>query len=207
MSIVTRLSGQSQTPAPIPLTARGTDRPEFFEYAALKQEQIARIGLRETALYANLAVSASVLAVFFQDKFDLTDQILLLMPFVTGVMFWIYFNNDYYVNFIGDYISNDLTNQILGSAPADHAKTQRETAPLFGWEQFHKRRTVTRRARKFVGAVTLLVSFMVLPTFALIRSLDFAASDQAMAIIWFAGVIVSDAILFGILSLTWGGRR
>jgi hypothetical protein len=184
---------------------------ELFEYAALKQEQATRIALRETALYANLGVTATMLTIHLESAHVFQTAVLLLAPLISGVMFWIYFNNDYYVSRIGAYISGYLAPRIAahlksnggtaageaGSDPQSGRATP--TRFIFAWESMHRARSIGRATRKLLGLVVVLASFESAPVAVLIYTLPVLKVASLDRLEWIAGAVVAVLIAIGSL--------
>lgn len=188
-----------QGTAPAQARSQFAQNVEQLEYSALKQEQAARIGLRENALYANIAVSASVITLFFQPGFKFPKELLQVLPFISGIMFWIYFNNDHYVNLIGRYISTELEKRLVETSTEHSANPTRSA---FHWEEYHRIPTMARWVRKTIAVGVLFVSFLALPVFALKESSDFAIVSIWVPTMWFAGLVATFLILTGIIKLS-----
>jgi hypothetical protein len=94
------------------------------EYAALKAEQLARIGTRDNLLYATLAAIGGVLAAALTAR---QPACLLLVPPACVILGWTYLVNDLKISAIREYIRADLTTALASVADV----------PAFGWERAH----------------------------------------------------------------------
>ncbi len=199
----------------LPLAEFGGQPIELFEYAALKQEQTARLALRETALYVNLAVLLSLLAARVQAVVVLDDKVMLMLPYLSGIMFWIYYNNDYYINGISAYIVKYLAPRLhrhilmrsgsdagmrtvqaaIGSNHAEGEASDRKF--VFAWEHIHSARSAGRRIRKAVNLLVLLLSYAVAPIIILVMAAQH--SMQALELYeWLGGIAVTALVVLGI---------
>jgi hypothetical protein len=122
----------------------------LIEYKQLKQEQLARIGIRDNLVYVTLASLAAVVAATVQVH---VDELLLLLPPVCFILGWTYLLNDEKVSAIGRYIRRVLTPQLEQLLKAE--------MPLFGWENEHRAGT-GRRFRK-VGQLVVDIATFCLP--------------------------------------------
>jgi len=176
---------------------------ELFEYSALKQEQSTRIALRETALYANLGIAATMLTIHFESTVVLASGVLLLAPLVSGVMFWIYYNNDYYVSAIGRYVTDYLAPRLLArfSSAEGAPKTSRPDL-LFAWERAHKHHSPGWWARRAVARIVLLFSFLTAPAAALVYTFPKIPSGGVIPWEWGVDLLVSFLVLVGIFRLS-----
>jgi hypothetical protein len=128
------------------------------EYAALKAEQLARIGTRDNLLYATLAVIGGVLAAALSSR---QPACLLLVPPATVILGHTYLANDLKISGIREYIRVGLARRMI--ALTDDAGTD----PLpFGWEFVHLIDPMYSGRRKGHLAVDLL-AFAVAPAAAI----------------------------------------
>ncbi len=119
------------------------------EYKKLKDEQQARIGLRDNLIYVTLAALAAVVAGTFKANFR---DVLLLLPPVCFVLGWTYLVNDQKVTAIGRHLRLVLIPQIQ--------KALGVQAPILSWETEH-RTDVRRRTRKLGQLAVDLLTFCV----------------------------------------------
>jgi hypothetical protein len=129
------------------------------EYAALKAEQLARIGTRDNLLYATLAAFAGVLAAALTSG---QPACLLLVPPAAVILGWTYLANDVKISAIREYIRTELARRmdaLTGGTGAD---------PLpFGWEFAHLADPMYDARRAGHLAVDLL-AFTVAPAAAIV---------------------------------------
>lgn len=80
---------------------------------ALKNEQTARIVLRDTALYVQLGTIFGIYAAEGQAaaNLELVEWIRAVSTLVSAVMLSIYMSNDYYVSRIGRFICSESSSQ------------------------------------------------------------------------------------------------
>ncbi|MEL6371636.1 MAG: hypothetical protein AAFY84_01355 [Pseudomonadota bacterium] len=133
-----------------PDTAEKSADVDLAEYSALKEEQIGRIALRDGALHVNIVVSLSLFAFGVSEEQNRIIP-LLLVPYSSLILFWIFYTNDTYVSRIRHYVE-EVTR------PALKAKLQLPD-PL-AWEAVHRRVSLGRVFRKTLTAVVLLLSFV-----------------------------------------------
>jgi hypothetical protein len=108
-------------PASAYSASRGMD-VLLAEYAALKAEQLARIGTRDNLLYATMAAIAGVLAAALTAR---QAACLLLVPPSCIILGWTYLVNDEKISAIREYIRTGLAPLLTSGTPA------------FGWESAH----------------------------------------------------------------------
>lgn len=140
---------------------RGVTLAELLvaEYAALKEEQRARIGFRDNLLYATLAAMAAVVAGALQSGNK--AQLLLVLPPVSVVLGWTYLVNDEKISAIGRYVREELTPRLAALADG------RGGVRVFGWESAH-RSDRRRGSRKILQLIVDLLTFCAAPTAAMI---------------------------------------
>jgi hypothetical protein len=124
------------------------------EYAALKAEQLARIGTRDNLLYATLASVGAVVAAALTAR---QAACLLMVPPACTVLGWTYLANDSKISAIREYTRAVLAPRLdaLGAGPA------------FGWESAHLNDALYAARRGVHHAVDLLM-FAVTPAAALL---------------------------------------
>ena len=206
----------------LPLTDFGGEPLELFEYVALKQEQTTRISLRETALYANLAVNATMLAGLLSASSKLSIPVILAVPYVSAIMFWIYFNNDYYVTTISEYIRGYLAGRLRQHILKERSETterREETSArkfdvgdpavidlIFAWETFHRQRSWGRVLRQLAAGAVLFLSFLTVPIVTLIVFAPPPAAPLIALIEWIGGVATLLLVGVGISGLSFRSR-
>jgi hypothetical protein len=136
------------------------------EYAALKGEQLARIGTRDNLLYATLAVIGGVLAAALTSR---QSACLLLVPPATVILGWTYMANDLKISAIREYIRTRLGPQV------DYL----DCGPAFNWELDHLA-DPTYSARHVGHLAVDLLAFAVAPAAAIVVCLA-AYSGPALA--------------------------
>lgn len=160
------------------LVSAGADQGELlesahlYEYAALKSEQTTRMTLRETALYLNIIVTISIFAVYFQSEVG-KQAILLCVPSVSLILFWIYRSNDAVVTIIRNYIKHELDVGRRDSSP-NETKTH-----WFGWETYHRRISIGRVLRKVVNLFVGSLSFLGPSAIALLIAAGISEIDSS----------------------------
>ena len=163
------------------------------EYAALKQEQTARIGLRETALFTTLTINMAVLAVYYTEVGS-KYPIPLIVPLVSFVMFFIYAFNDDMISRIRRYIVDDLQAKAAATIGGTGA------AAIFGWETHHRTRSLAYVTRKAFRIITVWVGFSGLTLLALFITAPLGmavfggqpstlTSETLLTLAWWAGAV------------------
>ncbi|MEU7930678.1 hypothetical protein [Micromonospora echinofusca] len=120
------------------------------EYGQLKEEQRARIGLRDNLIYVTLAAYAAI--VVGVTTLGSQGALLLILPGAATVLGWTHLANDEKISAIGRYVRTTLAPRVQAMHPA--------AAPVFGWEETH-RRDQRRRRRKILQAAADLLTFTV----------------------------------------------
>jgi hypothetical protein len=126
------------------------------EYNKLKDEQIARIVLREHFVYVTLGVFGGVFSYALHADHHYA---FLVIPLVCIILGWMYLTVDEKVSAIGEYLRRDLTEKLapLVGMPAEQ---------LLGWEIAH-RSDKYRRPRKWIQLFIDLLTFILSGVFAL----------------------------------------
>lgn len=119
------------------------------EYAALKREQVHRIGIRDNLLYFMLGSTGAIGAVAATAK---APAALLLLPLAVVVLGWTYLMNDRMITAIGVYLRYELTIKT--------GEALEEKPTFFGWEREHSG-DVRRRQRKLIQLAVDLIAFTV----------------------------------------------
>lgn len=125
------------------------------EYSALKQEQTTRIAIRETALYINLGLLATIFGLTDPD-FTSRAHIFDFLSMSSLVLFWIYFLNDSYVSRIRRYIIKTLDMDSLKAAIHDS-----DVKFLSTWEFDHHDSKLEKLSMKFFHLFIIAFSFFV----------------------------------------------
>lgn len=113
-----------------------------WEYWALKQEQLMRIGDRDNYVYAQVLAIGAIFG--FLLKGQAPWPAAFAVPFVSGVLASLYVANDQVITQIGDYIQHDLSARIVEAAPSARVP--------FGWESFRLRDPRRQRRKKWEAA-------------------------------------------------------
>lgn len=95
------------------------------EYTALKNEQTQRIVVRDTVLYVSITANTAIAAIYQQQNQD--SRILLAIPFVSTLLFWIYATNDSMITQIRRYIVTNIVQKLSGN-------DENNANGLFGWD-------------------------------------------------------------------------
>jgi hypothetical protein len=121
------------------------------EYRKLKDEQIARIIMREHMIYVTLGVFGGVSSYALHEG---QYYAFLVIPWVCVILGWLYLTTDEKVSAIGEYIRHDLTEHLakLTASPAEML--------LLGWEIKH-RSDGHRRSRKIFQMIIDQLTFVI----------------------------------------------
>ena len=120
------------------------------EYTALKNEQTQRIVVRDTVLYVSITANTAIAAIYQQQNQD--PRILLAIPFVSTLLFWIYATNDSMITQIRRYIVTNIVHKLSGD-------DENNTNGLFGWEYLRRRRTFVRLISKIIRLLAVWSTF------------------------------------------------
>lgn len=130
------------------------------EYRKLKDEQIARIVMREHLVYVTLGVFGGVFSYALHAEHHYA---FLVIPLVCVILGWMYMTVDEKVSAIGEYLRKELTEKLalLAKVPVES---------LLSWEIAH-RSDKYRRPRKWIQLFIDLLTFIFSGTFALVAFL------------------------------------
>jgi hypothetical protein len=131
------------------------------EYTALKNEQTQRIVVRDTVLYVSITANTAIAAIYQQQNRDV--QILLAIPFISTLLFWIYATNDSMITQIRRYI-------VVNIIPKWSADGENSGSGLFGWEYMRRRRTLSRFLSKLIRLLAVWSTFSGASIVALIAT-------------------------------------
>jgi len=128
------------------------------EYRKLKDEQIARIVMREHLVYVTLGVFGGVssYALLHEDQ----HYAFLVIPWVCLILGWTYLMSDEKVSAIGRYIREELTKELEKLTGAD-------THLLLRWEVVH-RDDELRMIRKVFQLIMDEITFVISGVIALV---------------------------------------
>jgi hypothetical protein len=121
------------------------------EYAVLKNEQTQRITVRDTVLYLTILANTAVAAIYQQQQ-NPDPRILLIIPFASTLLFWIYAVNDHSVRKIRHYIAANVVPKLSDGS-------QIEAGSLFGWESSRRRSALVRLLSKIVRLFAVWATF------------------------------------------------
>lgn len=164
----------------MPDPAEALLRVTLCEYEKLKDEQRARIGVRDNLIYAALVAGAAVAGASATRG---SAAFLLLLPPVSALLGWTYLTNDRKIGRLREYFRSD-------TRPALTALTG---GPVLGWEYYDLRQHKTLRRRLQLGFD--LLAFTVLPSAALVAY--WAAGPQTAP---FLAVSAAEAGLLGVVA-------
>lgn len=162
-------------------------------FTALKNEQTARIVMRETALYVYIGTIFAVYAAEGQAGANaaLVEWIQAVSTALSAIMFSIYLSNDFYVSRIGAFV-----------------RGHPQAGAFIDWENFHRQGIVHAVQKSFRTIVVILL----FGGWALYRSIPVLETGQpltkAIAIV-FGTIILIEllafcAILFGVKASATG---
>lgn len=180
------------------------------EYGALKEEQSSRITLRETALYINIVIFVSFLA-YVSDKLDTIGALPYVgLTYISLITFWIYYNNDLYVNKIGDHVVKNLTREAKKLVEFDHTPEEAANSALseqvvFPWEG-ERQRTARSFFNRTIKAFALFLSFLAPSALGLFASAEMLHTNWYQLIAWGFALIFVLFIFLGLVELTFSKR-
>lgn len=151
----------------------------LLEYEKLKEEQIARIDLRDNFIYASIAATGGALG------FGLTqaeaDLVFFVLPIVNFSLGWTYLSNDLKITTIGRYLRR-ASDELAGP-------------DAFGWEAHHVALSGRRRRKVY----QLIVDLAVFPAAGLLGlAYGFGNADFGLlvALLGLVGVVLCLALAF-----------
>ena len=121
------------------------------EYAVLKNEQTQRITVRDTVLTMTILVITAIAAIYQQQQ-NPDPHILLIIPFASTLLFWVYAVNDNSVRQIRRYIAANVVPKL-----SDGSET--EAGSLFGWESSRRRSAFVRLFSRIVRLFAVWATF------------------------------------------------
>ena len=103
------------------IPSKGNDMTPLYlcmlEYWKLKEEQLKRIGYRDTMIHVQLGAVGAVAAWALMGHGYLS---LLVIPWVCVVLGWTYLFNDDRISAIGKYVRQDLSQRIAPPRRPEH---------------------------------------------------------------------------------------
>ena len=160
------------------------------EYTALKNEQTQRIVVRDTVLYVSITANTAVAAIYQQQQHH-DPYILLAIPFVSTLLFWIYATNDSMITQIRRYI-------VVNIIPKWSADGENSGSGLFGWEYMRRRRTLSRFLSKLIRLLAVWSTFSGASIVALIATAP-NSQDLPHDVSWlFAAAFTALPYIFGL---------
>jgi len=158
----------SAAPSDVPATGELHENASFSkaallaEYTALKNEQTQRIVVRDTVLYVSITANTAIAAIYQQQQ-NQDPRILLAIPFVSTLLFWIYATNDSMITQIRRYIVSNIVQRFSDGG-------EENAINLFGWEYLRRRRTFVRLISKMIRLVAVWSTFSGASIVALIAT-------------------------------------
>jgi hypothetical protein len=122
------------------------------EYAVLKNEQTQRITVRDTVLYMTILVNTAIAAIY-QLQRNPDPHILLIIPFASTLLFWIYAVNDFSIKQIRRYIAANVVPKLSDGSEI-------EAGSLFGWESSRRRSAFVRVLSRIVRLFAVWATFL-----------------------------------------------
>ena len=147
------------------------------EYTALKNEQTQRIVVRDTCLWISISANTAIAAVYSQLQSH-DPRILLFIPFVSTLLFWIYATNDSMISQIRRYIVTHIVPKLSQS-------DQKYRDSLFGWEYLRRQRTPRRIISKLIRLLAVWSTFSIASIAALVVNVQ-NLPDTAYSWPWLA---------------------
>ncbi len=108
--------------------------------------------MRDTVLYMSIIVNTAIAAIYQQQR-NPDPHILLIIPFASTLLFWVYATNDNLAKQIRRYIAANIVPKLSDSS-------EMEAGGLFGWEALRRRSAFIRLLSKIFRL------FLVWATFA-----------------------------------------
>ncbi|GEM_PF-1735458 len=124
------------------------------EYRKLKDEQIARIIMREHLVYVTLGVFGGVSSYALHEG---QHYAFLVIPWVCLILGWMYLITDEKVSALGKYIRLELSEKLEILTGAD-------THSLLGWEVAHrddKHRLIRKFSQLIMDEITFVISGVI----------------------------------------------
>jgi len=106
--------------------------------------------VRDTVLYVSITANTAIAAIYQQQNQD--PRILLAIPFVSTLLFWIYATNDSMITQIRRYIVTNIVQKLSGD-------DENNANGLFGWEYLRRRRTFVRLISKIIRLLAVWSTF------------------------------------------------
>ena len=152
------------------------------EYERIKDEQRARIGVRDNFVYATLASVVAVLAATYHD--DYRPGFLLFFPPVATLLGWTYLINDQKISAMGRYIRDTLTPRLDALTGG--------SGHVFSWENDH-RHDARRTSRKRLQLAVDLLLFAIGPVAAVVAYL--VSDSLSVVLVGVAAVEIIGAVV------------
>ena len=122
----------------------------MLEFAKLKDEQLSRIGFRDTMIHVHLTLVGATFG------FGLTQaknmDMVLIIPWICFILGWTYLANDEKISAIGRYIREELEPRVRASISSPEGS-------VFRWEWAHREveRRYSRKIWQFIVDLTAFV--------------------------------------------------
>ena len=129
----------------------------MLEFAKLKDEQLSRIGYRDTMIHLHLTLVGATFG-FGLTQAENMDMVLII-PWICFIMGWTYLANDEKISAIGRYIRTELEPRVRASIPNPEGS-------VFRWELAH--RIVEGRYNRKIWQFIVDLTTFVLSGFAAI---------------------------------------
>ncbi len=126
------------------------------EYRLLKEEQLKRIGFRDSVVYFTIVALGTVASWAGPTN----PGVLFVVPLLLVILGWAYLMNDQKVSAIGDYIRGDLRRFLIENLSEDLREAEEKQARVFAWE-FSHRSDSGRRSRKIFQLIVDQLAFVV----------------------------------------------
>ncbi len=123
----------------------------MLEFAKLKDEQLGRIGFRDTMIHVHLSLVGATFG-FGLTQAENMDMVLII-PWICFIMGWTYLANDEKISAIGRYIREELEPRVRESISSPGGS-------VFRWEWYH-RMVEGRYNRKIWQFIVDLTAFVL----------------------------------------------
>jgi hypothetical protein len=121
------------------------------EYAVLKNEQTQRVTVRDTVLLMTILVNTAIAAIYQQQQ-NPDPHILLIIPFASTLLFWVYAVNDNSVRRIRHYIAANVLPKLSNGAEI-------EAGSLLGYETSRRHGAIVRLFSNIVRLFAVWATF------------------------------------------------
>jgi len=170
---------------PVADVVPGTRSPEDLraEFAAYRQEILARAGHQHTLLSLNLTAISALVGFVLAHQAD--ERLLLLLPIVSSSIGLLWYDHARNIESLGDYIRRDM--------------------PVFRGYEERIAQLEDTELRRVPMTAALLILFVATPIAGVIIPID--RVDGALWGLWSVGLVLSVLCAFVLLAWMWAGLR